>query len=67
MSRSPIHPLEKDAEERAREFKRRLIEDGMRKLAAEEAARVSPPEGYALPPHPSPPDDAVVVRRPRDG
>lgn len=59
MARSPLHQLEKDAEERAREYKRQLIEEGMRKLAAEGAARVSPPQGDTLPPDPDAPPDAA--------
>lgn len=60
MARSPLHQLEKDAEDKAREYKRQLVEEGMKKLAAQEAARTFPPQGDALPPYPDAPPDADV-------
>lgn len=53
MPRSPLHDLEKDAERKAQEYKRQLIEEGMRKLAEEKTAELFSPQGDPLQP-PSP-------------
>lgn len=58
MPRSPLHNLEKEADLKAQEYKRRLIEEGMKKLAAEKSAEIFPPQGEDLPAHPNAPNDA---------
>lgn len=63
MPRSPLHNLEKEAELKAQEYKQRLIEEGLKKLAAEESAEIFPPQGDDLPAHPNAPHDADDKRR----
>lgn len=56
MLLSPLHKLEKEAERKAQEYKNQLIEEGMKKLAAEKSAENPPPS------HPSdcqPPDHSA--------
>lgn len=50
MPRSPLHNLEREAEEKAQEYKRQLIEEGMKRLAEQEKARLFSPQGNPLPP-----------------
>lgn len=54
----PLTQIELDAEQRAQEFKRRLIKEGMERLAAEQSAALSPPEGDGLRPGSDPSADA---------
>lgn len=44
----PLTQIELDAEQRAQEYKRRLIKEGMERLAAEQSAAIPPPEGGPL-------------------
>lgn len=63
MPRSPLHNLEKEADRKAQEYKRRLIEEGLKKLAAEKSAEIFPPQGEDLPAHSDAPDDPDDKRR----
>lgn len=38
----PLTQIELDAEQRAQEFKRRLVKEGMERLVAEQSAAISP-------------------------
>lgn len=58
--RSPLIDLELDAERKAQEYKRRLIEEGMKRLAAEERARAFFPQDEDLPPDSVSADDPDV-------
>jgi hypothetical protein len=59
---SPLLALELEAEKKAQEYKRKLIQEGLAKLAAEKAGEIFPPQGNPLPPHSDAPPSAPDKR-----
>lgn len=55
----PLTQIELDAEQRALEYKRRLIQEGMDRLAAEQSSEaISPPGAHPLSPGEEPAADS---------
>lgn len=61
---NPLTQIELDAEQRAQEYKRKLIKKGMERLASEKQSEaVSPPRPDAIPPREDAPADSHDDRR----
>ncbi|CAN5508227.1 hypothetical protein BH09SUM1_BH09SUM1_01810 [soil metagenome] len=67
MPRSRLHEIEMEVERKALKYKRELMEKALADFAAEEAAKLFPPEGKTLPPDTDAPRDAHDDGGGRDG
>ncbi len=59
----PLTRIELDAEQRAQEYKRKLIKEGLERLAAEQSEALSPPKEDILSPGEEPPHHPHDDRR----